>query len=413
MLRLILRQIFRRKAAVSLLLLFWIVSGYFLFTYSSRIFSEVVSWFTVLPGPGEQDPARAAAYVARAEDVIRDAGVDLSVMTRACREFLPRSYTRTVDSYRPDWLSRMERWRISGASSSGAQDDALAVPDAYWRANREITLSALKHLLDAQQYGYEISGRDRGEAAAPEILTPALIAQYSAAVCNDELGLMAWGDYVQFQEERAWNAILAARGDMDEYDAGPGEKRKLILEKLHGDPRYLRALREYSGGAPPDPRAPGACKAQDGLRLACLAPAEASAVYAKLIAVAPAEEIPRLRVNLAHTLVRQAQDAADPEPLLRQAIDELTIAALAREAESDAYFELARLHHQRGEFEPAYDALKQLQLLSRQPGFDDREFRRLARETLNGLGRFRDADCFAEMRDLSHGAREFCAEFVL
>lgn len=413
MLRLILRQILRRKLAVSLLLLVWIVSGYYLFTYSSRIFSEVVSWFTVLPAPGEQDPVKAAAYVARAQETLQESNVDLAVMTRACREFLPRSFTGSVDSYRPDWLSRMEHWRIAGASAAGGQDDALAVPDAYWRENRATALAALKHALDAQQYGYEISGRDRGEAAGPEILTPALIAKYSAAVCNDELGLMAWGDYARFQEDRAWNAILAARGDMEEHDAGPGEKQKLILEKLHGDPRYLRALREYSGGAPPDPRAPDACKAQDGLRLACLAPAEASAVYAKLIQVAPADEIPRLRMNLALTLVRQAQTASDPQPLLQQAVDELTIAALARETESDAYFELARLQLQRREFEPAYDAVKQLQLLSRQPGFDDREFRRLARETLNGLGRFRDADCFAEMRDLRHGARDFCADLVL
>lgn len=444
MLRLIIRQILKHKWPLLILVFIWIGAGYLLFENSHRLLATLVRLTVNLPDPGRQDPEAALGYVESARE--RTANIRLDLMARTCTNFLPLRYTGAIEDFRPHWLEKLESWQVS--TESGPEP---VEPDQYWSANIDEVLLALRDAVGAMQFAYEITAEDLGQPGAETILVPDLVARLASAACRQEIGVLAFGDYAEFQEQRAWLAIAGDQStrslERDDprpvlSDLGPGERERLILEKLNGVESYNTALRTYLGGPPPDPHDRSACnnasgarhrggptEAAQNFRLACVAPTEAISVYDRLLAVAPAQEGPALHRDaaLVHLLAARRASGAEAEAHHTAAVQHFTIASGAYETEFEARTELARLYLARAiEMESrsqadaateayalAHDEVRQLALLSRRRDFNETEFRELARRTLMGLGRFRDADCFADMSSLRYGTRDHCLNLQL
>lgn len=414
MLRLIWRQILKHKLPVALLVLFWLIAGSFIFARRDLFFATLSAWFVRLPPPGEQDEASAWDKLRRAEERIASEGIDLRIMTRSCEAYLPRRYFGDAREYRPDWLERLQDWRIATDEGGAGQESQLAQPDQYWQDHIEATLLSLRDAINASEYGAEISPAVHKQAQRGVVIVAESIDRLARASCRPEAALLAWGDYLSWQEARAWNQMVADMNESERSEFGPGEKDQRVLRALRGDARYVKALRAYLGGGAPDPYDADACRGPAGYTLSCAAPGEAVRAYNRLLAVAPAEEAAALHLNAARALLHWRRSNKAPErDLVQESLDHLNIAALDRENEQDARFMIARVELERRGLEAAYEQLKALQLLSRRPGFQQNEFRSLAAETLRGLGRMQDADCFTEMSDALLGPRTHCRDLQL
>ncbi len=441
MLRLIFRQILKHKWPLLILSCVWLGAGYFLFQNSHKMLAWLVRITVSLPDPGRQDPMEALGYINEARERVEPVRLDL--MARTCTEFLPLRYTGSPEDFRPHWLEKLDAWQVQ------TDDGRTPVePDLYWSQNIDAVLSALRDAVSAMQFAYEITGADQGEPTLETTLVPDLVAELARAACRPEVAMLAYGDYARFQEDRAWLQLTGGRTSRENAgpaptlaDLGPTERERMILEKLTGVPEYIRSLRLYLGGPPVDPADPTACDGRMGggeqdlpagaadLRLACVAPTEALSIYAKLLQVSPTTDAPALNRDAGLVRLMAARRAAGDaaEAHRAAAIQHFTIASGSYATEFDARMELARLYLARAtELEQigrkdgaaqyyglAHDEVRQLALLSRRRDFREEDFRGLARRTLMGLGRFRDADCYSNMSSNRYGTRSHCLNLVL
>ncbi len=335
MLRLIIRQIFKQWKALLPVALVWLVVGYFLFSEDHNTYKKIYitlfsvseqevplppdkhsllvtlsRLFTDLPGPGQQDPEKAySAYVkpalARLEEEreslvcslplvncrSRQKIIRLDLMERACHS-IPLRHEVDEFQYPPHWLERVKDWNLE-SRGAGGNNLALVEPSRYWKEKAPLVLASLQELVNALSYAYEIppSVQEDPEKARL-ILLPELISRLSRAVCRKEMGILAWGDYAEFLEVRAFQKEEKLDPDLEEVSLYPAEREILLLESLKGDARYLQALREYAAGSI-------SCSGAS-FSLSCYSPAESLKVHNKLLYFAP----PGSRAEIYHTLGR-------------------------------------------------------------------------------------------------------------
>lgn len=440
---------------MSIILIVWIAGAY-VFYGSRNDWLTFLSRLTVsLPERGEEKPAEAFAYVRQARALLSDDGVDLRLMQKTCGGgFLPLKYRGEIEDFRPHWLDRLKNWHPANVA-----DTRTIEPDEYWKQKRPVVVDALKAALNALELAYEIpaSVQENGEGSPtpPMIRVADLVAHLSRAICRDEVGILAYGDYAEFLEVRAWERLLARRcggNACEERDFGLPEKRRLILEALRNSAdreNYILALRNYYSGFPPDPYdLRRSCHSRQ-YRLSCAAPREAVDVFAKLIAVAsdPATlHAAHLASGLLHVQLLAGTEAGEESQHYTAAVNHFQIATGHSDTASDAHLELARLYLDRARraesvfvgtqnagqrsrspealeyYGLAFEQVQQLSLMDRTTVLEragrplaDREddYRDVARRTLIGLERFKEADCFAELRDVGYGAREHCERLRL
>jgi len=423
----IFRQIYKHWKGLLPVFIAWAVGGYYLFKYKHAVLAELSHWFISLPAPGEQDQHRAFEYVTKSRERLsrgnvglfcrildtegcqternREGNIRLGMMREACRRYSGKY--RGDEIYRPHWLEKIRRWKLRPAASSGGEDDPEAIvhPVHYWKTNRGTVLASLRDLIDATSFAYEISPKVSGEKKI--IYLPEEIAEHAGALCMDEIGLLTWGDYVAFQEDRALRRLKKKSPDFERVYTYRDERDLVIWRSLKKDPRYIRALREYSAGSPPSDGDPGSCRRGDRPRLSCLAPTEALNVFNKLLYLAPKSEQPHLRLRLGLLYVLRVN--IGEKRFLTRALDNLHLTAHQAKTERDARMNLARIYLKNGDYRRAYEQVKEMW----RRDYSDRETRNIIRLTLMKLGRFADADCFADMAELKHGRRPHCRDLQL
>ncbi len=420
MLKLLLRQIKKHRAGLIPVLLAWVIGGTLLFKYNDSCLAALSRLVVRLPEPGTQRPVEALKYLEDARGIIAEKEIRLDLMARLCGK-TPIKWTDDRELYRPHWLEKIRSWNLATAPDASA---VVIEPDEYWKENRPVVLEALSLVMNAQALAFEITAADRALPEGETILVPDELGRYARALCNDQIAVLAWGDYVEFQEIRAFRRMMTADPNLEETYRYPVEQEILILESLREDPLYLRALREYAAGDPPLPEGGGTC-GDTNFRLPCAAPRETLKVWNKELYFAPAAARPALHLRLGRLHRVLAKEAGTDEHLLL-ALDQFTGATVSIPLEEEARLGLTRLFlmladrapvgaPRREFFERAYDEIKMLSLITRGRGLTDREFRELTRHTLIGLGRFQDADCFADLaRNVNGGlTRPHCQDFRL
>lgn len=391
-------------AGLGLVVLVWITAGFFIFKYKDNLL-VILSRLTVhLPEPGEQDPKQALVYVNRAVDRVESSSIRLDLMKKACHVF-PAKYRGDTELYRPHWLEKIRDW-----NAGTAEEDDLVEPDDYWKENRSTVIASIQDLLSALAYAYEVPWKDQ-----KMFLLPELVSEYAAAVCMPEIGMLAWGDYTEFAEARAWKTL-----EKDPYIGNRHlylqEKDLFILNELRSVPSYFLALQKYLGGPAPSPDTFIRCEHGAPI-LPCMAPEEAEKVYNRLIYLAGKRDLPFLRLGMGRMHLLLFSRHPDPS-LLENAADDFTGAMGNSGTDIPARLGLARsclLYADAGKtdyLKKSYDALKSIREQSdRSP--DSIEFRRLMRLTLSRMHRFRDADCFSDLSDIKFGERQHCMDLKL
>lgn len=410
MLKLILRQIANHRKVILPIIIFWILGGYFIFAYRDQWFGVLVRWWIDQPVQGTQLPGKAYPYVLSARDKISDGRIDLKLMRKSCQEFLPLRFRGQPADYRPHWLAKLRNWQNLNIEDSGRLDARAVEPDTYWAEHQPTVLLALKDMIDALGYAYEIPPNMLDNDQRSTLLLAAEFAPYAEAVCQPVLARLVWGDYAKFQEERAF-LKSRARHNFEDHSVDLRTREAMILRELQGVPEYEHALREYIAGSAPISGNPGSCR-QNTFRLPCIAPYETIEVYLKLLNVSDPETIPFLHLNIARTyqLVHRRHENSS---MLAQAMQHYRQALLAHATQREALFEITFLLASEKRYPEAYEGLQHLSLQSRQAGFPMQAYRELARRILIGMRRFKDADCFAEMSDLRYGTREHCRQLQL
>lgn len=407
MIRLLWRQLLKHRIAFSSILLVWVVSGLLLANFHHQLLTGFSHLLAGLPEKGQQDPEEAHAYILSAEQRLKDQ-VRLDLMANACRQ-IPLHMRQDIEAYRPHWVEKIKHWNLSPENVYEAGQ--VVEPDGYWHEHAQVTRDALKDLVDAISYAYEVRPEDVGEAEGATIIVAERLAQVARAVCREDLAILAWGDYVEFLEVQAYHELLQQH---PEYDTGyifPSEKEVLVLESLKQNPFYLRALREYLAGSPPAPDELSICSS--GMRLSCVSSPEAIRVYQKLLYAAPDDEGAVIRLNLGRLHLLQSLRYPNAGKHRTMALNYFTHAAGDKRTEESARMAMASILLQQKNFSEAYRQLQQLSQLNRNRTSINKEFRDIARLTLMGLGRFTDADCFADMAELPHGRRYHCRKLEL
>ncbi|MEQ8352430.1 MAG: hypothetical protein RH862_13150 [Leptospiraceae bacterium] len=391
MIRLILRQMSKYRWPILGLVLVWALAGYWLSKNRYRIVSFLSSISTNYPDPGKQDASHAYfQFVKPALDSISEDGIRLDLMKRACPD---RSETPffEVELARNHWLEKIRSWNVAEPGES----PRVVEPTGYWKNNKDQVLDALQEIIHATYYAYEITGEDRGLPGQETILIPALVSEYAEALCMPLIGRLSWGDYVEFQEQRAFLELEKDEPEYFKYRL-PAERDLLAMGSLRNSRNYQEALLQYLGGGAPSPFAPEGCITRS---LVCMAPREAFQVYNKLIFAAPEERLPYLYLEQGQVLGwlgRKGDDTMeDPYSL---ALDTIYGATQHRSLEKAARLEMVRIYVNTDKYEEARAELRQLSLITNIDAPAASEIRELVRKTLSAQGLHREADCFSENR---------------
>ncbi|HBS05835.1 MAG TPA: hypothetical protein DEA96_12770 [Leptospiraceae bacterium] len=391
MIRLILRQMSKYRWPILGLALVWLAAGYWLMNNRYGIVSFLASISTDFPDPGHQDSSHAYfKYVKPAMDSIEEEGIRLDLMKRACPERSERPFFE-VNLARNHWLDKIRNWNIAPPG----ERPRVVEPEGYWKENREQVLESLQDLIHATYYAYEVTGEDRGLPGKETILIPALISRYAEALCMPLVGRLSWGDYVEFQEQRAYLELEKGEPEYFQYRL-PAERDLLALGSLRNSRNYQEALLQYLGGGAPGSFSPEGCNTRS---LVCLAPREAFQVYNKLIFAAPEERLPYLYLEQGQVLgwLARKGDASFEDPYTL-AMDSFSGAARHRSLEVPARIEITRILVHTERYEEARAELRQISLIFNIEAPDAADVRELARKTLSAQGLHREADCFSEIR---------------
>ncbi|MBI40282.1 MAG: hypothetical protein CMF59_11830 [Leptospiraceae bacterium] len=390
MIRLILRQMSKYRWPILGLVLIWLGAGYWLMNNRYNLVSFLSAISTDFPDPGRQDSSHAYfQYVKPALDSVEDEGIRLDLMKRACPERSERPFFE-VNLARNHWLDKIQNWNIA----SPGESPRVVEPEGYWKENKELVLESLQELIHATYYAYEVSGEDRGLPGQETILLPALITRFAEALCMPLMGRLSWGDYVEFQEQRAYLEMEEGEPEYFKYRL-PAERDLLTLGSLRNSRNYQEALLQYLGGGAPSPFSPEGCNTRS---LVCLAPREAFQVYNKLIFAAPEERLPYLYLEQGQVLgwLARKGDHSLEEPY-SLALDTLSGAAAHRSLERIARVEMTRIYLQKELYEEARAELRQISLIVNIDAPEAAEARELARKTLSAQGLHKEADCFSEI----------------
>jgi tetratricopeptide (TPR) repeat protein len=393
MLKLILRQLQKYRIPLLFLIVLWVVSGYYIFESRFALLSFLYRITRSLPEPGTQNPVQAYAFIEDALSALEDGQIDLRRMATACPATLKHSYRPDEEYFQTDWLQRyLQRREFT--------EDADLSSDRYWMQHRKTVATALHSLLEATLYAYEIPEEVTKKES---LLVPELVEKLSEALCNPYPALRVWGDYVHFQEKRAYRLLLEAEKDLELLLPFPAEQELLVLGTLKNRGEYIMALRRYAGGpAPSDPD-----EACTDFRLVCIAPAEAARVIDKLIYTSPEDRRGMLYLNQARIYLRLNRKD-DRE----KALNRFEGATADRSTEIPARLEMGALLARDGRYDEAYRQLHILDVIMGPQRKHSREFRALARSVLIGTGRFVEADCFSDESERG-GLRPACVNFRL
>lgn len=415
--------------------LVWIAGGWWIFRHRFELLSGLSRAFVKVPEPGQSDPGRAADYVEKARK--RSHGIHLDLMARACTRF-PLKYAGDLDFYRPHWLERYRDWNLAGPSENApASESAQAAehgpgqakaalagkewwaeversraslestevvePDQYWKENKAAVVDSLKAAVNASVFAYDIPADTK--PGWPAVHVPDGIAAYARAVCLEPVALFARGDYIEHREAKARLELLREMPDFELKYTYDQDRLLFLLTRLKREEQYRNSLKEYLGGS--IPASQSACRGRD-FRLACVAPKEALGVLQKIIYTAPSADLPGLYVKLGslHLLMGGREHST-------LAADFYTGGTQDSGTQRDARAGLVKSFMALGDVDRAMEQLSQAALLYKDRGRTDSEFRELARSVLVKAGRFREADCFADLAELPSGEREHCARFQL
>lgn len=356
--------------------------------------------FVSVPEPGESNPAKAADYIETARK--RSAGIRLDLMAKACSRF-PLRYEGELDYYKPHWLERYREWNLETSAEREPEPSQVVEPDQYWKENKTAVIDALKSAVNASVFAYDIPAGAR--EGWPAVHVPDEIVLYARAACLEPVALFARGDYIEHREARARRDLLKENPDFELKYTFEQDRLLFILDGLRNDERYRTSLREYLGGSIPSKQS--ACRGRD-YRLACIAPMEAQIVLQKIIYTAPSSDLPGLYVQLGslHLLLGGKEH-------VRLAADFYSGGTQDSATQRDARAGLVRAFLALGDIERALEQLSQTSLLYKDWGRTDGEFRYLARSVLIKAGRFREADCYADLSELPSGERDHCQGFQL
>lgn len=390
MLRLIFRQILKHKYPLLAVMLVWVVGGYYIFSIRHDLLSFVYRMASDHPIGTEQHPERAYFdYLRPALERIEKNEIRLATMKRACLR-TGVSHPSLEEFYRPHWLENINAW----AEESGIRNNLMAIPEAdeYWIKHRNDVSNSLMEAVEALSHSYEIPPGTIDENQRNTILIPAIVQDLAEALCDNRIGIFAWGDYISFLEARAYRQVVQTMPDFETMYPFPSEQDVFTLERLRGNRNYITALENYVAGGVPE--RPSMCVSMT-FRLVCAAPQEAIRIYNRRLYYSSMED-QRAGLHLNFGKLYRFL-AAENRDYLNNALEQFTGATRRAHTEQEARKAIIRIYLERQETEKAYTELRQLSLTYTERGLENREFRNLARTTLIQLGRFRDADCYSEM----------------
>ena len=451
--KILIRQILKHWKGLLPVAIVWLIGGYYFFSSDHTIFRSLFSgnrspdsvwipdkhwfyrkisrFFLSFPEEGEENPARAYdAYVRPALDRLDenshsflcslpfqdcpesgDPVVALRFMESVC-DRLPAEVQGDPDLYRPHWLEL-----IGGLSQkisrNGNPDRGISpvIPEDYWISRYPEILESLKDLVHALSYAYVIPVEILPDSRKKEgdLLIPLWIDRVAHAACRPLIGKLAWGDYIDFLEKKEEKTLLREADTSSPVE--PEEMELLVIRRLRKNPYYLRALEEYASGIVPDPFLPGSCHTEEFI-LSCHSPRESLKVIRKLLLLSGDRNRPGLSLKAARLLLGLYISTGD-RSFREDARNSLAGALKSFHTEREARSLLVRLSIYEKDYEKALDELLQLELLLQKKGIGDPIFEELARTTLEGLGYFREADCFSPYRDLTGSPPKYCQNLSL
>lgn len=447
MFRILIRQLLKHWKALIPLSLVWLAGGYYFFspnhdwlrqllagkespdTIHIPTIHDLFRWsvrsMVSTPEAGSENPARAYDhYVKPALENLEVGGgsfacalpeflgggceapgqIRLDLMEKGCHR-LPTRMTISKEYFRPHWLELSGKWNPAPVQPDGIRKkiNYPVEPDAYWEDHIQKVLDSLRYLVDGLNFAYRIPGDvvNPGKPGQSDgILIPELIDRLGRAACVPFLGPLAWGDYADFLEEKAY--VHSTRRTI-----GPGEKWILLYEGETGEMKdYILALKNFRAGVSPDPFSDTGC---DGgkFQLSCYAPEQALEANYRLLSFTPASEQTPIFLELGRIHLSLYRKTGEAEHR-KLAMDYLIGAMKSFDTEREARILVARQNLIEKDYRSALRELLALELLYKKRGRRDPVFNSLAHSTLQGLGFFREADCFSPLQEIPIGRRESC-----
>lgn len=395
MFRLIIRQIVKNYKVILPLVVLWIIGGYYIFQNRFALLSTISRITANIPAAGTQNSHRAYhEYYLPAGKMVE--GIRLDLMAKSCRKPIRKPVIEGL-YIKPHWLEQLKDWNLSDSDPLRTDQAVIVDGDIYWMQNQETVLEALEIAVKGISYAYEIEPDVSRQEKT--IFMPAFIQNLSQAVCDDITGLLAYGDYAEFLEIRAYRSIIKENPEYESMHPHPAERSVLVLEKLKNSENYRNALIHALGARPVHQKTLRSCSGN----LNCLSPPDAVRIHDRLLYVSAERQLPQLYLGMGMLLAGSLNEYEQARPYLEEASGHL-------ETEFDARIELAEMYLKTKNPDAAYSQMKQLYRSMTAVQEQSPVYRSMAKRVLEANGKFREADCFSDMAG-RYPSSELCLNF--
>ncbi len=391
MLGLILRQLLQHKLVFFLFFGVWTTSAYYLITNGDQIFARLHHFLTSQSFSKRQNYHKAYQYILSAELRLKKNNIHLKIIEKSCKN-IPIFYKGNIKEFAPHWLAKIEHWQVAPKNQfeqEMAQKDKVNDFPEYWKEKHSFVLESLSDVINAMQFAYEIPLGIVSEKKGL-LLVPDVFERYARALCRPQMAMLAWGEYVTFQETRAAKKIQS--NDIEK-----------ILAELSDNALYIKALLNYIGNTSlkTQNQFVSFCSRKNN-HLACIAPKESIITYQKLITIEKSgKTYRRYHINLARSyIIAGNRNPRHKKKYQAKALTQLQLATRFYKGETEARLGRATIFLQQKKYKRALKELRYLKILSLKSQSIMKDFHHLSRRALIGVGRLKDADCFATTKFL-------------
>ena len=388
MFSLIYYQIRKHKKILFFLLLVWLIEGYIIYKYRNITFSYLSDFFSSPSLPKVQKPKKAYPYWQSAEARLKKHNIDLKRMAESCN-LIPLTYKGSYEQFKTDILESQSKQFITQKSlkAEGKNKFWESKFPLYWQKNQPYILENLKDLADALAYAYEINLHqiDKKYKKEISILIPEYFSKNAKAICSYEKARLVWLKYITFQEKRAQK-----------------------WQRLKGNQKYIYSLFSYLGTAPLFLKDKVAYCNPKNSGLSCSSPQEAIATLKKLFVIQS-----NVKKGIIHFQIGQAYVLENSFSSFSKAIEHFSKATQFLNWQIDGEMAIAMLWIEKENYLKALVSLRKLQKFRKNSSFKVSHFNHLARVTLTGLERNKDADCFSDIGLNLSARQKYCLALKL
>lgn len=232
MFNIIFKQILKYKYYILFFLIFWIISGTFIYQNRYKFLSYIYHLTSSIPEPGKSNPNKAYNdFFKPAIKILQENQVDLLLMAKLCPKQI-QTHILEDREYEWDFLKKYNFFYFD-------KNYIFNKSYIYWKEKQPYLLEVLTYLKEAIKYAYEIPANITEENK--NILIPYILQQTYDALCFPDEAKIYWKNYIEYLEFYTYNQNIHNNLPY------PKEWDLELLNHFIDDAKYHFAIFQFTG----------------------------------------------------------------------------------------------------------------------------------------------------------------------